>query len=58
MAATKPSNIKIIHVLKDGTVVDSIEGHVVRFEDAEEMYRMIANMGTKRRRTINDKNVL
>ena len=58
MAATKPSNIKIIHILKDGTVVDSIEGHVVRFEDAEEMYRMIANMGTKRRRTINDKNVL
>ena len=40
MALADPKKAKVIHILKDGTVVDSIEGHVVRFEDAEPMYRM------------------
>lgn len=36
----------IIHILKDGTRVDDITGHVVRFEDAEPLYRMMAGMYT------------
>lgn len=42
--------MSVIHILKDGTRVDSIRGHVVKFEDAEPLYRMIQsiNNGTAR----------
>lgn len=40
----------VIHILKDGTRVDSIRGHVVKVADAEPLYRMIhsINNGTER----------
>lgn len=46
MVLADPTKAQIIHVLKDGTVLDSIEGHIVRIEDAEPMYRMFLDMGT------------
>lgn len=38
----------VFHILKDGTQVDSIRGHVVKVADAEPLYRMIhsINNGT------------
>ena len=40
----------VIHILKDGTRVDSIRGHVVKIADAEPLYHMIhsINNGTAR----------
>ena len=40
----------VIHILKDGTQVDSIQGHVVKYADAEPLYQMIhsINNGTAR----------
>ena len=40
----------VIHILKDGTRVDSIRDHVVKMADAEPLYRMIhsINNGTAR----------
>lgn len=40
----------VIHILKDGTQVDSIRGHVVKMADAEPLYNMIhsINNGTAR----------
>ena len=40
----------VFHILKDGTQVDSIRGHVVKIADAEPLYRMIhsINNGTDR----------
>lgn len=34
----------VIHILKDGTVVKDITGHVVRLEDAEPLYQLIAKI--------------
>lgn len=33
--------MKIIHVLRDGTRVDDISGHVVKTADAEQLYQYI-----------------
>lgn len=38
----------VIHILKDGTRLDDISGHVVRMEDAEELYRLIDSINQKR----------
>ena len=40
----------VIHILKDGTRVDSIRGRVVKIADAEPLYHMIhsINNGTAR----------
>lgn len=32
---------KITHHLKDGTVLDSIAGHVVRYDDCPDAYRIL-----------------
>ena len=50
MALADPKKAKITHSLKDGTIVDSIEGHIVRMEDAEPLYQMLLNIanGTER----------
>ena len=42
--------MRVIHVLKDGSVVDDISGHVVRVEDAETLYRMIRKINAKSER--------
>lgn len=31
----------IIHVLKDGTVLEDLTGHVVKIEDAETLYKLM-----------------
>ena len=38
--------MKVVHVLKDGTRVDDISGHIVRLSDAEPLYRLMANLYT------------
>jgi len=48
MSLADPRKAKVVHVLRDGTVLDSIAGHVVKFEDAEPLYRMIDNMNRER----------
>lgn len=40
----------VIHILKDGTRLDDITGHVVRMEDAEELYRLIDNINQKKKK--------
>ena len=50
MALADPKKARITHVLRDGTVLDSIEGHVVRFEDAEPVYRLMYEMTLERAR--------
>lgn len=40
----------VIHILKDGTRLDDISGHVVRMEDAEELYRLIGSINQKKKK--------
>lgn len=35
MALADPKKAKAIHILKDGTVLDSIEGYVPKFDDTQ-----------------------
>ena len=37
------------HVLKDGTCIDNIEGHVVKVEDAKVLYALIDELNEKGR---------
>lgn len=37
----------VIHILKDGSRVEDITGHVVRVADAEALYNMIRNINRK-----------
>lgn len=39
--------MRVIHVLKDGTVVPDITGHIVRIQDATPLYRLIQNLNKK-----------
>lgn len=39
----------IVHVLRDGTVLDNIEGHIVKVQDAETLYNMIDQITDTRR---------
>lgn len=39
--------MRVIHVLKDGSEVEDITGHVVRVEDAEPLYKMIRGINRK-----------
>ena len=41
--------MKVIHILKDGSVVDDITGHVVRMEDASALYGLIDSMNRQSR---------
>lgn len=40
----------VVHILKDGSIVGDITGHVVRVEDAGPLYQLIdsINRGSKR----------
>lgn len=31
----------VIHILKDGRIVDDITGHIVKMEDAEPLYNLM-----------------
>lgn len=47
----------IIHILRDGTVVPDIAGHIVKVEDCESIYSLVEHMNArKERRTQNGKN--
>lgn len=39
----------IVHVLRDGTVLDSIEGCIVKVQDAEALYNMLDQITDHRR---------
>lgn len=43
----------VIHILKDGSVVKDITGHVVRVEDAGPLYRLIDSINRKGSETRN-----
>lgn len=40
--------MKIHHVLKDGTRIDDISGHVVRVQDAESVYALISKLNQRK----------
>lgn len=44
--------MKITHVLKDGTVIADLTGHVVRKAEAEDLYKILYRV--KKRRKNND----
>ena len=37
----------VIHILKDGSIVEDITGHVVKMEDAESLYQLIDSINRK-----------
>lgn len=39
----------VIHILKDGSVVKDITGHVVRVEDAGPLYQLIESINRNRK---------
>lgn len=47
--------VKVTHVLKDGTVLDDITGHVVRYEDAKPLYDMMADINSRAQKAANKK---
>ncbi len=40
--------VKITHILKDGTVIKDIRGHVVKIEDAKSIYSLMDKMNQKK----------
>lgn len=40
--------MSVIHILRDGTVLDDIRGHVVRMADAEQAYMVLDAINRKR----------
>ena len=44
----------VIHVLKDGTRLDDIAGHVVRIADAEVVYNLMIELNRRRRENEKD----
>lgn len=42
----------VIHILKDGSVVDDIRGHIVRIEDAAPLYQLIDKLNKKRKKEV------
>jgi hypothetical protein len=49
--------MSVIHILKDGSVVKDITGHVVRVEDAGPLYQLIdsINRGAKKKNIHNER---
>lgn len=47
--------MRVIHVLKDGSKVEDIRGHVVKMEDAEPLYKMIRDINRKSEQTQSQK---
>ena len=39
----------VTHVLKDGTRLDDVTGHVVRFQDAEVVYNLMIEINRRRK---------
>ena len=36
--------MKVVHILKDGSIVGDITGHIVRVEDAGPLYSLISSI--------------
>lgn len=47
-------SVKVTHVLKDGTKLDSIEGHVVRREDCPEAYEALRKIALEQAKAKTD----
>ena len=41
--------MRVIHIMADGTVRESIKGHVVKVGEAKEFYRVLNNINKKNR---------
>ena len=39
--------MRVVHILKDGTILTDITGHVVRAEDAGPLYQLIDRINQK-----------
>lgn len=37
----------VIHILKDGRIVDDISGHIVKMEDAEPLYNLMQRINNE-----------
>ena len=40
--------MSVIHILKDGSRVEDITGHIVKVSDAEPIYRLMADINSKK----------
>lgn len=38
----------VVHILKDGTRLDDITGHVIKLEDAVPLYQFLTNLKLKK----------
>lgn len=50
--------MSVVHILKDGSIVKDITGHVVRVEDAGPLYQLIDDInrrGSKREKVHSEK---
>lgn len=48
----------VVHILKDGSIVKDITGHVVRVKDASPLYQLIDSInrtGSKKKQVHNEK---
>lgn len=48
MTLANPTKARVIHVLKDGTVLDDITGHVVKLEDETVLRRVILSVSARK----------
>lgn len=47
--------MRVIHILKDGSEIEDITGHVVKMEDAGTLYEMIRGINRKSEQNQNRK---
>ena len=50
--------MSVVHILKDGSIVKDITGHVVRVKDASPLYQLIDSInqtGSKKKQVHNEK---
>ena len=45
--------MSVIHLLKDGSQLKDITGHIVKIEDAEPLYRFIRSINKESGKTLN-----
>lgn len=55
MALADPKKAKGIHVLADGTVLDSVKGYPVYLENAEPLIRVFISVAEKKARKKGDR---
>ena len=45
----------VVHILKDGSIVDDITGHIVRMEDAAPLYDLIDSINRQGSKKVHKK---